>query len=254
MPRVPVDPETALQELDEARRRTAALAQFARRTAHDLSNFLTVIRTYSELLLADLPAEDPSRADLNEIAQAAETTVRYVQRTAAFSRAESARSARFALDELVRTSLGPMECARLGPLEVQVESHADVVGPVSLLSETLHELVANAREASGSAVVHVHAGRRSIPTRIVSHGIPVAAGEWAVVEIRDQGPGIAPELEAELAEPFVTSKRGVRGAGLGLTIARSTVWAAGGALTVGREGEQTVARLYLPIASEGDPS
>jgi signal transduction histidine kinase len=66
-----------------------------------------------------------------------------------------------------------------------------------------------------------------------------------VVEVADRGPGIAPQVRAQLFEPFVTTKR--TGTGLGLAIARRVVEAHGGVLeAVDRSGGGTVFRVTLP--------
>ena len=71
--------------------RHAALDLYARKIAHDLNNFATVIRTYSELLLSELPADGGTHADVSEIHRAADAMIAYVQRVARFARAGSMR-------------------------------------------------------------------------------------------------------------------------------------------------------------------
>ena len=60
----------------------------------------------------------------------------------------------------------------------------------------------------------------------------------SALEVRDDGDGIAPEIEARLGEPFVTSKPPGEGTGLGLTVTRTLVEVIGGRLswTTGPEG------------------
>ncbi len=246
----PTELSGANDSLAEARRRTEALAFFARRMAHDLSNFLTVIRTYSELLLAELPQDHTGRADLEEIAQAADTTVAYVQRTSAFGRAASSKVALVDIDALVADVVQQADQKGLGRFAVSTGSGAQVSMSAPGLADAVHELLVNAREASpeGAVVtVRTHTTTRAEPG--VDAGVPIAAGSWCVVEIEDEGEGLRPTIAENAFDPFVTSKAGVRGAGFGLTTARATAWAAGGQVTLGRNDGKTVARIYLPVGA-----
>src|SRR5690606_40054242 len=67
------------------------------------------------------------------------------------------------------------------------------------------------------------------------------------VEVRDQGHGMPPEVEARATEPFFTTKEAGRGMGLGLYLARVTAERLGGSLALRTSpGEGTVVRLFLP--------
>src|SRR5437660_942909 len=70
------------------------------------------------------------------------------------------------------------------------------------------------------------------------------AGE-AVVEVTDDGHGIAPEVLPHVFDPFFTTKRA--GAGLGLAVCYGIVTAHGGRITVASgEGRGTTMRVALP--------
>ena len=56
----------------------------------------------------------------------------------------------------------------------------------------------------------------------------------AVVEVEDDGPGIAPEIRANLFQPFVTAGK-KNGLGLGLALARQTLLDHGGDMWVESE-------------------
>lgn len=239
--------EAAAAALAESRRRTEALAVYSRRMAHDLSNFLTVIRTYSELLLADLPIDHASRADVEEIAQAADTTVAYVQRASLFARAASARPAAIPVDALVADVIANEGTSSVGPVAFDAACKRTVMGSSALLAEALHEILQNARDASPpGAPVRVTTRAIELTASQVDAGVPVDAGSWAVIEVQDQGSGVDPDIAENVFDPFVTTKSGVRGAGFGLATARSAAWACGGQIAIGRHGEVTIARLYLP--------
>ncbi len=60
-------------------------------------------------------------------------------------------------------------------------------------------------------------------------------GEEAIFAVMDTGPGIPPEMQARIFEPFIQSEGGIhheQGTGLGLPISRSLVQAHGGELWV----------------------
>lgn len=244
----PTSLSDAQAALAEAHRRTDALAVYSRRIAHDLSNFLTVIRTYSELLIADTPPDAPSRSDLTEIGTAADQTVTYLQRASAFGRAMQAPAAPLLLDGFIAAVVAQASAAGTGPIRCLTTSGARVLGAASAIADGVHELVTNAREAAGrdqAVLVRTRSVTHDVPH--VEGGVPLAAGSWGVIEVRDAGPGFDASILSNACDPFVTTKSGVRGAGLGLSIARAAAWGAGGQLTIGREGDETVVALWLPI-------
>lgn len=79
------------------------------------------------------------------------------------------------------------------------------------------------------------------------------SGQQVEMRVSDDGPGIAPEDQAHIFEPFFQAQRGRRGrAGLGLTIARELVLAHDGTLELesgAQQGTTFVIRLQLPSAA-----
>jgi signal transduction histidine kinase len=93
-------------------------------------------------------------------------------------------------------------------------------------------LVLNAADAAPRGHVTVRAAR--------------AGDERVRLEVEDDGPGIAPEVEGRLFEPFVTTKPVGEGTGLGLAVCRGLVEAAGG--TIGVEpGAMGGARFVIEL-------
>jgi nitrogen-specific signal transduction histidine kinase len=74
----------------------------------------------------------------------------------------------------------------------------------------------------------------------------IGAGRPAVViEVRDNGPGISPELREKVFSPFCTTKS--RGVGLGLPIVRRTMIDHGGLVFIDSGETGTAVRLVLPV-------
>ena len=72
----------------------------------------------------------------------------------------------------------------------------------------------------------------------------------AVIECRDTGPGISPDVLRRLFTPFFTTKAPAVGTGLGLSISHRIVASLGGEITVESEvGKGSVLRVTLPPSS-----
>jgi signal transduction histidine kinase len=74
-------------------------------------------------------------------------------------------------------------------------------------------------------------------------------GEWIVVEVEDDGPGIPEEIQPKLFEPFFTTKPPGKGAGLGLNVCHNiVVQKHRGRIDVHSRPGQTRFEVRLPIS------
>ncbi len=95
----------ALRSLEEQFRqaqRLEAVGRLAGGVAHDFNNILTAITGYSELLLEDFRANDPRRADLEEIRAAAQRAAALTRQLLAFSRKQVLQPRVLDLNEVVQ--------------------------------------------------------------------------------------------------------------------------------------------------------
>lgn len=129
----------------------------------------------------------------------------------------------------------------------RVTLRADVPGPYLLsgdrfrLPNVWNNLLSNALAAVSTG------GTISLETEVkMSVALDGAATRQLQVTVRDDGPGIAPELLPRIWEPFVSGRKD--GTGLGLSIVRSVVEAHGGAVEADSSNLGTVMRVLLPLA------
>jgi len=92
-----------------------------------------------------------------------------------------------------------------------------------------------------------HAGRSDRMTMHVRTG--TTRDGWAEIEIRDEGPGFSPDVVSRLGEPYVTTKSGEGGTGLGLFVSRGIVEAHGGRMSFLEAPDGgAIVRVALPPA------
>jgi two-component system cell cycle sensor histidine kinase/response regulator CckA len=141
-------------------------------------------------------------------------------------------------------------------LRTQLESEAALVfADPGHLEHVLLNLVVNARDAMvAEGAVTIRTADVAVgPGEAVTVG-GVAAGLYVELTVSDTGPGMPSGVREHAFEPFVTTKDGVPGAGLGLAAVYGTVRQAGGDLTVeSRPGGGTVFRILLPRAADPSP-
>jgi len=95
-------------------------------------------------------------------------------------------------------------------------------------------------------------GRGGTTRRVVAPGKAEAPHGWVGIEIRDDGPGIPPEVQARLFEPYFSTKSS--GTGLGLWICRSTIEEMGGEISLTSvPGTGTSAWVWLPRLPDDAP-
>lgn len=209
------------------------LVRFARKLSHDLNNFSTVVRTYSELLLSDLPADSATHADVAEIQRAAENMVQYLQRVTRFARAGTMKRVPVNIDDVAREAAAQFQSRTPArTLDLRVASGAIIQADALWWRDVLLELLQNAHEAAPAESPIVLA--------------IVRVNNEVVASVIDRGPGFDASVISHAGEPLVSAKAGVRGAGMGLAIVSAFCGAVGGTLGQTHEDGQTTVSLRLP--------
>lgn len=214
--------------------RDQAVWVVAAATLHEVKNPLHALGLLVEEL-GTVPAEDHvlSRAIVGRIGEHVQRVRRSVDALRGLADRARPNVTRVDLVAVTRDVVGELSEAR-GAAHVAV--HAS--GSVSAAADAVHvriiveNLLANALDAVAGTN---RPGQVDVEVR--------DGGDFAIVRVRDTGPGISDAVRADLFEPLATTKP--RGLGLGLPIARALARAMGGDLTV-RDGEPTAFELRLP--------
>ena len=205
--------------------RVSTLSEIAAGIAHELNQPLTAILSHAQASLR-LLEDDSNRAQVRRSLQASAEQARRASQILERLRAHAARQPLqfecIDLRQLVENVrvLTEHELHQRGiRLEAQFESVVlEVVGDAIQLEQVLHNLLRNAVEVTASEstdrrVIQIVVQRKATSIRL---------------EVRDFGPGIAPEVLPRLFTPFVSSKPG--GLGLGLSLSQTLLQSMGGTL------------------------
>jgi PAS domain S-box-containing protein len=221
----------------------ASIGELAAGVAHEINNPLFAILGLVEFLLIDAQPGTKSHERLDLIQGTALEIKEIVRALLDFSREHSDERAVISLTDVAAQTVELMRRTSAAKQIEFVERYADAVVPVDASANQLKQifvnLISNAKQAmkQGGGTVTVEVGRD---------------GDVAWAEVRDTGPGIAPEVLPRIFEPFFTTRRDVGGTGLGLSVSFGIAEAHGGSLVAASSvGNGASFRLRLPLAPEG---
>jgi signal transduction histidine kinase len=227
--------ELSRLERDLARQeKLAAIGRLTASIAHEIRNPLTSIAGSLELLRPSITAREPENRELFDI------VFKEIRR----------------LNDLI---------SELRVYTSQKKPRVEVLDLVEFIQETVMLCEADPKNAGTRFQVELPpscdvrfdpGGLRQVLLNLIINAVQAAPGTWVKlslahlgdelhVDVADPGPGIPPELQERIFEPFVSTKNS--GTGLGLAVAGHILMAHGGKLELVRSDENgTVMRMIIP--------
>jgi len=231
----------------ESEQATRSRDQMLGVVAHDLRNPLNTMLMGAELLLDSAPPDSTTRRHALIVQRAGERMNRLVQDLLDVKRMESGRLAieprQMSSHALLLEAVEALSSLAASSSIDLAMDESDDQPPVLADPHRVQQVFSN---LIGNAIKFTPKGGRIV--------VRCKPDQGAVqFEVRDTGPGIAPEhLPHIFGQFWQANRRDFRGIGLGLAIAKGIVEAHGGKIWVESEpGEGSSFLFTLPIAAEG---
>ena len=235
-----------------------AMGRLAGNVAHDFNNLLTVMRGFTELIIATLDPAAPSRHHADEVLKAAKQASGLTHQLLTFSRKQVVEFRVVNLNQLVsnietilRQLIGK-EVALFTNLDPRLgQVKAD---PVQI-EQVIMNLCVNARDAmpNGGSLT-IETAKIELDDAYAHETTDLRPGRYVLFSVTDTGSGMDHATRAKLFEPFFTTKAPGEGTGLGLSIVYGIVKQSHGHVAVTSEvGHGTTFTIYLPQIEDPVP-
>jgi len=232
----------------------ATIGKMAAVMAHEINNPLAGILTYAKLIrkwierdqLASPEKREEASQCLELIASESKRCGDLVKNLLVFSRTaplnRQVTEVREVIGRAVRLVQHQLDLNGIQlQLDLPPELPAIPCDPAQV-EQVLLALIMNAIDAMPRG------GNLWISTRLDSEGV-----EYRIA-VRDDGTGIAPDILAQIFEPFLTTKETGKGVGLGLAVSNSIIQRHGGRIEVQSElGKGTIFTIVLPVENSTEP-
>src|SRR5215831_4272860 len=240
-----------LEEQLRQARKMEAVGMLAGGVAHDFNNLLTIITGYSQLILNNLPPEDPNRQSAEQIMKAGERAATLTRQLLAFSRRQVLQPKVLDVNRLIGTLTSMLRRLIGEDIDLRL-SLRDGLGQVNAdpgqIEQVLMNLVVNARDAMPQGgTLTIETANVDLDENYTRTHVTLKPGPFVMIAVSDTGTGMDENTKAHAFEPFFTTKAQGRGTGLGLSTVFGIVRQSGGAVDIySALGKGTSAKVYLP--------
>lgn len=242
--------------------RMASLGKLAATVAHEVNNPLMGILTYARLTRKAIDKADPAppnKERLIEQLQIIEHESRrcgdLMRNLLMFARQSPRTLQHNDLNALVGRAVTLIRHQlELNGIELE-ENLAAGLPPVTCDAGQIQQIVLGLLVNATEAIPANSGGRVWVSTEVDSAASQESGGAEAVyIRVRDNGPGIAPEVMPHVFEPFFTTKTDEQRTGLGLAVAKSIVEQHCGEISVQSvHGEGAEFTIHLPVEQPSRP-
>ena len=254
--------KTLEEELFQAQK-MEAIGTLAGGVAHDFNNILTVIRGHAQLGMMQTTNENPLWNDLEEIEAAGDRAAKLTQQLLAFSRKQTITPKLILINYLIKNLSKMLERLIGEDLNLKFElgeKLLPILADPGQMEQVIINLIVNAADAikeqplAAGRDITISTSEVLLDSDFVKSHEESKPGQHLMLEVADNGCGIAKEVLEHIFEPFYTTKEVGKGTGLGLSTIYGIVKQNNASIYVESEpGQGTTFKIYWPSAKNDSP-
>jgi putative nucleotidyltransferase with HDIG domain len=219
-----------------------------REIIHEVNNPLAVIRNYLKILAGRLNEKDPAQNDLSVISEEIDRVGSIILKCDEdFNNIENMRKTEAVdVNELITSMHNVMVSSLYSTYNIK--SHIETgeeVGVVNLDKDSLKQILTNLIKNSVEAVT------KNKEISIATRNVNINGEDFLEIEISDTGPGIPGNILENLYKP-VTSTKGKRHSGLGLSIVKNLLDEMGGNITCKTGKSGTTFNIHFSLKTNNN--
>lgn len=231
----------------EASARLAQLGEMATSIAHEINNPLAIISGYNFLIRKEASKPVADMAKITSTNDSVEQTIKRITKIITGLRSYARDGA---ADPFEISGINQMIDDTVSMVETRLRSKGV---PLRLVGNKAEGILINGRAVQIVQVLVAMINNSfdavcSLPSPWLELEVQ-QAGQIVKIILTDAGPGISPEIEAKIFNPFFSTKPVGQGTGLGLSIAHGIIQEHGGRIFVDHSCKNTRFVIELPLVS-----
>jgi len=219
--------------------------------AHDFNNILFPVLGHTEMLLHDIPDDNPAHRNLEKIYAGANRAKDLVKQILTFSRQEISEQKLMKVQPIIKEALKLIRATIPTTIDIKDDIRPDC-NAIKADPTQIHQIVMNlatnayhAMEKSGGELkvslkeIHLDEYNETDPD--------MTSGNYVCLSIADTGEGIDNELKTKIFDPFFTTKGIGKGTGMVLSVVHGIVKSMKGSIQIkSSHGKGATFNVYFP--------
>lgn len=234
-----------------------AIGTLAGGISHDFNNILTSIINSVELALTDIEDNSITWSDMTRALKAAQRGSQLVKQILTFSRPSLEGFMNTNINEVLTEASGLIKASM--PRNIEIRERTPEFPAMTYADPTqIHQVVMNLCTNAFQAL-RDHGGFLELSLDQVrleeedAKMLNVASGNYFMITVADNGPGIPPAILDKIFDPFFTTKGKTEGTGLGLAVVHGIIKAHKGSILVNSKPfQRTAFEIYLPCQGQAE--